>query len=110
MTVRLEDLDLLEAGWPRLQIMEVDAAAVDQVPALTDLRDRGYEFRWVQITRVRDLTFSGWEIAFDERGIDRYVYMNRVKTHLKGAQDLVLIMRNSGETGVAQSLLRGQAF
>lgn len=108
MAIKREDLLQLESGWPTDQIVEVDAAAVQQLPALRALQDQGYEFRWVQIARVRSLTQSGWELACDVQDSGRILYMNHVKTSLKGTQDLVLIMRNPAETVAIPALLRNQ--
>lgn len=98
MQVTAGELDQLERGWPDGQIIEVDAAAVSQFPALAALRDKGYEFRWVQIPRVRPLTQSGWEPAFHDPNTRKIIYMNRAHTSPRTAQELILITRNPLES------------
>jgi hypothetical protein len=103
MQVTAAELDQLERGWPDGQIIEVDAAAVSQYPALTALRDRGYEFRWVQIPRVRPLTLSGWEPAFHDPHSRKIIYVNRAHTSPRTVQELILITRNPLESLAAQA-------
>jgi hypothetical protein len=101
MQITAGELDQLERGWPDDQIIEVDAAAVSLFPALAALRDKGYEFRWVQIPRVRQLTLSGWEPAFHDPGTRRIIYMNRAHTSPRTTQELILITRNPLESVAA---------
>lgn len=100
MQITADELDRLERGWPETKIIEVDAAAVSQFPALMALRDKGFEFRWVQIARVRPLTLSGWEPAFHDPGTREIIYMNRLhnSARFRGSHELILIARNPAES------------
>jgi len=93
----MDILDQIEKGWPEAHIIDVDAAAVSLVPALSRLKAGGIEFRWVQIHRVRELTHNGWLPVVDQRNGHSAIYMNRMPTRVRAAQDLVLVMRDSAD-------------
>jgi hypothetical protein len=101
-------LEQIENGWSE-EIIEVDAAAVSLIDSLQEMKNRGYEFRWVQIHRVRELTFSGWEPVIEERSGRRAVYMNKMPTRVRADQDLILIMRDTAEFAAGQALLSKEA-
>lgn len=90
-------LDQIEKGWPEDQIIDVDAAAVSMVSELRQLKESGIEFRWVQTHRVRDLTANGWQPVIEKRDGRSVLYMNRMPTSVRAAQDLVLVMRDTAE-------------
>jgi hypothetical protein len=51
----------------------------------------------VQTHRVRELTMTGWEPVIENRGGRDMIYMNRMHTQVRAAQDLVLVMRDTAE-------------
>ncbi len=97
MQIKSSELDQLENGWPEDRIIDVDAAAVSMNAALRELKESGIEFRWVQIHRVRDLVLTGWQPVIEQRDGHRAIYMNRMPTRVRAAQDLVLVMRDPAE-------------
>lgn len=112
MAVTPQDLDQIENGWPEDQVIDVDAAAVTMVSSLRKMKESGIEFRWVQTHRVRGLSLTGWEPVIEERG-GKFIYMNRMPTRVRAAQNLILVMRNPAEiaggvTGSHRDLTHGQ--
>lgn len=86
----------LESGWPEDQVITISPSDIAKHDFLMGLKEKGYEFRWSHVQRVRALTQTGWEPASDHE-VQQFEKKFPVGTMARLAFDLLLC------TGVRRS-------